>query len=41
DPTQRCPDISLAKKNLDWEPTVQLEQGLKKTITYFEKLLKS
>ncbi|MEI7426126.1 MAG: UDP-glucuronic acid decarboxylase family protein [Candidatus Moraniibacteriota bacterium] len=35
DPKQRKPDISLAKKELDWEPTIQLEAGLKKTIEYF------
>ncbi len=35
DPKQRKPDISLAKKELDWEPTIQLEEGLKKTIEYF------
>ena len=35
DPKQRCPDISLAKKVLDWEPTVSLNEGLKKTIEYF------
>lgn len=40
DPLQRKPDISLAKKVLDWEPTIQLEQGLKKTIVYFDQLLK-
>jgi UDP-glucuronate decarboxylase len=39
DPTQRQPDISLAKKELGWEPQVQLEEGLKKTIPYFESLL--
>lgn len=39
DPTQRCPDISLAKEKLDWEPTTQLEEGLKKTIPYFDQLL--
>lgn len=37
DPKQRKPDISLAKKELDWEPTIQLEAGLKKTIEYFKK----
>ena len=38
DPMQRKPDISLAKKMLNgWEPTVQLEEGLTKTIAYFEK----
>ena len=35
DPMQRKPDISLAKKLLNWEPSVQLEEGLKKTISYF------
>ena len=41
DPTQRCPDISLAKKELDnWEPKIQLAEGLKKTIDYFDNLLK-
>ncbi|MFC1894499.1 UDP-glucuronic acid decarboxylase family protein [Candidatus Dependentiae bacterium] len=39
DPTKRRPDISLAKKELDWEPKIKLEQGLKKTIKYFEKLI--
>jgi len=38
DPTQRRPDITLAKERLGWEPAVQLEEGLKKTIRYFEKL---
>jgi len=35
---QRQPDISLAKEKLDWEPTVNLEEGLKKTIAYFRTL---
>lgn len=39
DPRQRKPDIGLAKKVLDWEPRVILEDGLAKTISYFEKLL--
>lgn len=40
DPTQRQPDISLAKEKLDgWEPTIQLEEGLIKTIEYFKKLI--
>ncbi len=39
DPKQRRPDISLAKEKLGWEPTVQLRDGLGKTIAYFEKLL--
>ncbi len=41
DPQQRCPDISLAKSTLDWTPKVALEDGLKKTIGHFEKLLSS
>jgi len=42
DPRQRQPDISLAKKMLDgWEPTIQLEDGLKKTIQYFEKEIRA
>ena len=40
DPTQRQPDISLAKEKLNgWEPVIQLNEGLKKTITYFENAL--
>ena len=38
DPMQRKPDNSLAKENLCWEPKIQLEEGLKKTITYFKEL---
>ena len=41
DPKQRCPDIGLAQKILAWEPRVQLEEGLLKTIAYFEQLLSS
>ncbi len=40
DPKQRRPDITLAKKELGWEPTVGLDEGLKKTINYFDSLLK-
>lgn len=40
DPVQRRPDILLAQKKLDWQPTVPLETGLKKTIDYFAQLLK-
>ncbi len=40
DPAQRQPDISLAKKELNWEPKVQLEEGLIQTIGYFRSLLK-
>ena len=39
DPTQRKPDISLAKKELNWEPSISLEEGLKKAIPYFEEWL--
>lgn len=41
DPLQRKPDISLARKMLNWEPKVQLDNGLKKTIEYFENRLKN
>jgi len=40
DPKQRKPDISLAKEKLSWAPTVELEEGLSKTIEYFRKKLK-
>ncbi|MBO37635.1 MAG: NAD-dependent dehydratase [Rhodospirillaceae bacterium] len=36
DPVQRRPDITIARDILDWEPKIQLLEGLKKTITYFE-----
>lgn len=39
DPTQRKPVIALAKEKLDWEPTIALEEGLKKTIEYFKGVL--
>ncbi len=39
DPTRRCPDISIARDTLDWEPAVKLEEGLIKTIAYFDGLL--
>jgi UDP-glucuronate decarboxylase len=41
DPRQRRPDIALAKKEIDWQPKVTLEDGLKETIRYFKDLLKS
>lgn len=41
DPMQRQPVIDLAKKELGWEPTIQLKEGLKSTITYFDNLLSS
>lgn len=40
DPKQRQPDITLAKKELNWEPKIILEEGLKKTISYFDGLIK-
>jgi len=39
DPMQRRPDISLAKEKLKWQPVVKLDQGLKKTIEYFDRIL--
>jgi UDP-glucuronate decarboxylase len=41
DPRQRQPDISLARKQLDWEPTTSLENGLRQTIEYFKAALRS
>ncbi len=38
DPMQRCPDISRAKKLLNWEPTIALDAGLDKTIEYFSSI---
>ena len=35
DPMQRCPDIGLAKRELDWQPIIDLEAGLERTIKYF------
>ena len=40
DPMQRRPDISLAKEKLDWEPVVDLDEGLEKTIDYFKKIVR-
>ena len=40
DPKQRCPDIELASKTLDWHPSVKLEEGLKKSIPYFASKIK-
>ena len=39
DPRQRRPDISQAQEHLNWAPKTPIEDGLKKTIAYFEKLL--
>gem|GEM_PF-1097594 len=38
DPKQRCPDITLAKEQLRWEPTIPLEEGLRKTIDWFRSI---
>ena len=38
DPMQRCPDITKAKKILNWEPKIKLEEGLQKTIEYYKNL---
>ena len=40
DPLQRRPDITLARERLEWEPTTQVEDGLKKTIAYFREVLR-
>ena len=39
DPRQRQPDLTKAKKELDWEPSVSLDDGLKETINYFKKIV--
>jgi UDP-glucuronate decarboxylase len=41
DPLQRKPDISLAGEKLGWAPAVNLEDGLKRTIAYFETIVRS
>ena len=41
DPVRRKPDISLAKQRLGWQPEITLQEGLRPTIDYFEKLLKN
>jgi UDP-glucuronate decarboxylase len=41
DPIQRQPDISLAENMLNWKPKIQLEEGLKKAIPYFEELIRA
>jgi UDP-glucuronate decarboxylase len=40
DPKQRQPDISLAKKQMNWSPTIELREGLSRTIPYFQKLMR-
>ena len=39
DPMQRCPDITRARNLLGWEPEVGLEEGLRRSIAYFDRLL--
>ena len=39
DPKQRCPDITLAKKELNWQPRISLKDGLIKTINYFNSII--
>ena len=39
DPMQRCPNIGLAKRELDWQPLIELEAGLEKTIKYFHQFI--
>ncbi|MDQ2696057.1 MAG: SDR family oxidoreductase [Pseudomonadota bacterium] len=39
DPSRRCPDISLARQTLSWQPAVSLEEGLRRTIAWFEQVL--
>jgi UDP-glucuronate decarboxylase len=41
DPVRRKPDIRLAMEKLSWQPSTPLDEGLKKTIAYFDELLKS
>lgn len=40
DPIRRRPDITIAKNELKWNPTIELESGLKRTISYFERILR-
>jgi UDP-glucuronate decarboxylase len=41
DPTQRCPNIGFARTELGWEPRVPLDEGLRRTIAYFESMLQT
>jgi UDP-glucuronate decarboxylase len=40
DPTRRCPDITLARSTLGWEPTTGLREGIERTIDYFAQMVK-
>jgi UDP-glucuronate decarboxylase len=40
DPKHRKPDISYARQIIDWEPKIELKEGLKKTISYFDEFLR-
>jgi UDP-glucuronate decarboxylase len=40
DPKQRKPDITLARTRLNWQPAIELEEGLTRTLAYFKTLLK-
>ena len=40
DPMQRCPDVTRARETLGWEPKVPLQEGLRRTIAYFEEMLR-
>ena len=39
DPKRRCPDISLAKKIIDWKPRIELTSGLDKTIEWYKAII--
>jgi UDP-glucuronate decarboxylase len=39
DPSQRRPDITVAKEHIGWQPKIKVEQGLASTISYFQKVL--
>jgi len=39
DPTQRRPEIELARQKLGWQPVIELEEGLRRTIEYFKRFV--